>query len=65
MCSPCSRWFTPSDKLIASSRASSPRTFDAIARGSSFSIHNETNHITNIVAPTVAVAALVKSESDE
>ncbi len=64
-CFPCSRWFTSSDKRIAYEGESSPVAFEAIVPGPSFSIHNKTNNITNIVAPTVAVAAVVESDSDD
>ena len=52
-----SRWFPSPDKLIEP--ASSPKAVAAIA-SPSISVHNETNNITNIVAPTVAVAAVAE-----
>ncbi len=64
MCFPSSRWFTSSDKRIAC-EGQSPMAFEAIVPGPSFSIHNETNNITNIVVPSVAVAAAVESDSDD
>ena len=49
----CSRWFPSPDKLIEGGKAPS-----AVAIASpSISVHNETNNITNIIAPAVAVAA--------
>ncbi|PIL25353.1 hypothetical protein GSI_13242 [Ganoderma sinense ZZ0214-1] len=55
---PIPRWLTfPSpDKLIEP--ASNPKAIAPIA-SPSISVHNETNNITNLVAPTVAVAAAV------
>ncbi len=58
MRSPSSRWFASSDKLI---EPAGGKAVAAIA-APSISVHNETNNITNIVAPTVAVAALVESD---
>ncbi|KAM5544299.1 hypothetical protein V8D89_001967, partial [Ganoderma adspersum] len=52
---PIPRWFPSPDKLIEP--ASNPKAIAAIA-APSISVHNETNNITNIVAPTVAVAAV-------
>ena len=52
-----SRWFPSPDKLIEGVPAPS-----AVAIASpSISVHNETNNITNIVAPTVAVAAVAEA----
>ena len=48
-----SRWFSSPDKLIEGGKTPS-----AVAIASpSISVHNETNNITNILAPAVAVAA--------
>ncbi|KAM5544284.1 hypothetical protein V8D89_001944 [Ganoderma adspersum] len=54
---PIPRWFPSPDKLIEGVPAPS-----AVAIASpSISVHNETNNITNIVAPTVAVAAVAEA----
>ena len=53
----CSRWFPSPDKLLEGAATPS-----ALAVASpSISVHNETNNITNIVAPTVAVAAVAEA----
>ena len=54
-----SHWIPSSDKLI---EASSPSAL-AIA-SPSLSIHNEINNVTNIIAPTVAVAVEESKASD-
>ena len=53
-----SRWFPSPDKLIEG--ASNPKAIAAIA-APSISVHHETNNITTIVAPTVAVAAVAET----